>query len=309
MFEDEIFSDFWSHIEDLRKVLLQIFGVIGIGFILCLTFYQTLFQIFLSPSFGSFLSSDFLTEKIQLERIVNKSQNSLKVSVPTEAYVKPQEGITHIHQNDYMIEPGQFLNYERPIKSNQLVILNPIEGILISFKISFWMAIAITSPIWLYFLLKFIVPGLKRNERIILIPFTISSFFCALLGLLFAYYITIPFANFYLSAFNLEIGQNFWALSLYVDYTLILYFGHVIALELCLILFFLVHFRIISTETMIKKRRHMILLAFILGALLTPPDILTQLLLAFPLIAFYELAIIYGKRREKTSLLFSSNIN
>ena len=114
-----------------------------------------------------------------------------------------------------------------------------------------------------------------------------------------AYFITLPIANQYLSLFNSAIGQNSWTLALYVNYVLFLCMGHAIAAELALLLLILVHFRCLSAEWLISKRRHMIVAAFILGALLTPPDVLTQLLMAIPLIGIYELAIWYAKFRGK----------
>ena len=72
-----------------------------------------------------------------------------------------------------------------------------------------------------------------------------------------------------------------------------------VAFEIGAILFLLVHYRLISAEAMREKRRYVILAAFILGALLTPPDVLTQLLMAVPLIILYEIAILYASLRSQ----------
>src|SRR5204863_41436 len=112
------------------------------------------------------------------------------------------------------------------------------------------------------------------------------------------YYVTLPLANQYLFLFNNSIGQNAWTLIHYVQYVLFLCLGHAIAAELGLLLLTLVHFRFLSPDWLIAKRRYMIVLAFVLGAFLTPPDVLTQLLLALPLIALYEVAIWYAKWRQ-----------
>jgi len=71
--------------------------------------------------------------------------------------------------------------------------------------------------------------------------------------------------------------------------------ANALAFEIALILFFLVHLGILTPQMMQTKRRVMILVAFIVGALLTPPDVLTQVMLALPLIGLYELALLYGK--------------
>ena len=98
------------------------------------------------------------------------------------------------------------------------------------------------------------------------------------------------------------MGQNAWTLNHYVNYVLLLCLGHAVAAELALLLLILVHFRFLSPSWLIAQRRYMIVLAFICGALLTPPDILTQLLLALPLIVLYEFAILYAKWLNRSTL-------
>jgi len=115
------------------------------------------------------------------------------------------------------------------------------------------------------------------------------------LGGSFAYLITIPIANDYLLLFNQDIGTNFWSLSSYLDYTVILMIGNAISFECAVIGIFLVQQNILSSDTLIRKRRYFIVGAFILGAILTPPDVLTQAMLAIPLMILYELIILYAK--------------
>lgn len=197
-----------------------------------------------------------------------------------------------------------FLNYESilsalqsPLQSNtpQLVLLSPLEGILMAFKVSFWIALVITSPIWLFVILQFVLPGLKKREKNIAISFAIATIAFATTGLIFAFYITIPLANEYLLSFNQNIGLNLWSLEHYLNYTLFLLIANAFAFELGAIGIFGVKLRYISLEMLVSKRRHAIVGAFVLGALLTPPDVLTQLLLAFPLIALYEGLILYAR--------------
>ena len=128
-------------------------------------------------------------------------------------------------------------------------------------------------------------------------PFLLCSVLCLCIGIAFAYYVTLPLANQYLTPFNLSIGENAWTLTYYANYVLFLCLGHAIAAELGLLLFLLVHFRFLSPDWLIGKRRYMIVAAFILSALLMLPDVLTQLLLAFPFIGLYEISIWYAKWR------------
>lgn len=179
-----------------------------------------------------------------------------------------------------------------------IILIGPLEGMSILFKICFWGGFALTSPFWGIVGLKFIFPGLKRQEKQILIPFFALSLIFMGLGIFLAYQYTLPIANQFLMDFNAFFGENLWSLTHYVDYLFLLLMGHAVAGEVVLVLFLMVHTRFLSETWLIEKRRHMIVLAFILGALLTPPDILTQLLMAIPLIALYEVSILYAKIRS-----------
>lgn len=196
-----------------------------------------------------------------------------------------------------------FIHSYEQAAGSPLLILGPIEGLTLVFKSCFWLSLAGTAPIWVWIWLQFILPGMQAHEKALVLPFIIFSFLCLTGGCLMAYFCTLPIANQYLSLFNSSIGQNAWTLANYVNYVLLLCLGHAIAAELAFFLLLLVHFRFLGSEWLISKRRYMIVAAFILGALLTPPDVLTQLLLAIPLMGIYEIAIWYAKIRSKKAIL------
>jgi len=180
-----------------------------------------------------------------------------------------------------------------------LVMLAPTDGLVMVLKTCFWVGIVISSPIWMYCLLQFIAPALRSHERNVVAPFFLLSLAFLILGLLFAFFVAIPFANQYLNAFNAGLGKNLWTLPHYIDYTLLLLLANALAFELCVIVLFLVHYGIFSSQDMIAKRKAVIIGIFILAAVLTPPDVFTQMMLAIPLIAFYEVAILYSHLKEK----------
>lgn len=181
---------------------------------------------------------------------------------------------------------------------NSLIVLGPIDGFVTALKTSFWVGLVSTSPIWTFFIMKFISPALHTRERRWMAPFVALSLVFLSIGMAFSYFITIPISNEFLSSFNREIGINMWTLSSYLDYTIILLLSNALAFELCVILLFLVHFGTLSAQRMIGLRRYAIVAIFILAAIFTPPDIFTQLMLAIPLIIMYELAIVYAKLRR-----------
>lgn len=201
-----------------------------------------------------------------------------------------------------------FFNYEAifallkfPLRASEqnLVLLSPLEGFMAAMKISFWLGVFLTSPVWLFLLARFFLPAMHRHERRLLIPFLVSSVILITLGVIFSLTVTIPISNTYLAAFNQGIGTNLWSLSSYLDYTLFLVLANGIAFESAVVGIFAVHLGLVSATAFSSNRRMAILGAFIIGALLTPPDVLTQLMLAIPLIALYELLALYAKIKER----------
>lgn len=283
--DEDIYSPFWDHLSALRKTFVRILAIIAAGCLLSFCFYEQLFQLLEKPlnQTPKAHQDGLIHQTLKRERILNTS---------SQALIYQNGGYSH------MIGPGGYIDIDIPsAKHTQLVIMGPLEGMLIAFKICFWFGAVLTAPFWGYVLLQFLLPALKQQERALIPPFIGLSIVFLLVGFLFAYHLTIPLANEYLLVFNAGIGMNLWSLSHYIDYTVVFLLGHAIAFEFCLILLFLVHLRVIGIDLMVAWRRQMIVAAFVLGAILTPPDIFSQVMLAIPLIALYEVAILYARFR------------
>jgi len=288
-------SSIWDHVGELRKTFIAAITVIVVGFSIAFYFSNLIISFFSWP----LNQSGPHRNEIKIEKISNLSSSDQVYSLASNEKVASISGAKEISPNTYLLSPQSSLSVEKTINHEHLVILGPLEGMMISFKVSFWVGIVLTSPIWIYFILNFIAPGLRKKERKLVLPFLLLSICFLSAGFALAYFLTIPLANQYLLSFNNAIGTNLWSLSNYLDYTLILILANGLAFELALILLLLVHFEFISAQTMADKRRHMIVIAFIVGAILTPPDVLTQFLLAIPLILLYELTILYAKLKPR----------
>jgi sec-independent protein translocase protein TatC len=179
--------------------------------------------------------------------------------------------------------------------SEKLVFFSPVDGIMMTLKVCIWSGAVLTSPFWLYILFRFISPGLNSNEQKLILPFLLLSTSLFSAGIGFALSITIPFANAFLYQFNAGIGTNLWSYTQYLDYTLMLTLSTGIAFEIFAILFFIVHLKGLRAETLASYRKGVIVGCLIIGAIFTPPDVITQCLLAFPMIALYEGVIIYAR--------------
>jgi sec-independent protein translocase protein TatC len=188
------------------------------------------------------------------------------------------------------------------VPNAKVFLFSPVEGFIAVFRLSFWLGALGTSPYWIFAVIRFLKPALRENERSWLPLFFLLSGLFIGLGFLLCVNVTLPLATQYLFDFNQTIGVNLWGFSSFLDFALMLLFSHGVAFEIGAVLFFLIHVRVLDGDMLAKKRRHAMVTSLVIGALLTPPDVLTQVCVALPLILFYELAILYGKLRQKATL-------
>ncbi len=182
----------------------------------------------------------------------------------------------------------------KPLIHQPFALFSPAEGFMIALKISLWASLLFTAPLWAIPLSLFFLPALHPHEKKAVIPFILLSLLFLALGIVLAYKVTLPLTNEYFWQFNETLGVNLWGLKAYTDYALMLILSHAIGFEGIAALIILVHTGIIPYEFLASKRRHALVISLILGALLTPPDVLSQLFLAVPLYLGYELTLLYG---------------
>ena len=188
------------------------------------------------------------------------------------------------------------------LQENRMVYLGLTEAFTTYLKVAFWGGLTLSFPIIIYQLWKFVSPGLKETEKKILKPFFITAPFLFIMGSLFAYFCVIPLAwSFFLSFENstLPLPLIFEArMSEYFSLVLSFLLAFGLSFQFPLVLIGLFHLGFISSKSLILKRKYAIILIFIVAAILTPPDVLSQILLALPLMLLYEGAIWVIKRHE-----------
>lgn len=290
---------FQEHVEILRSTLIRVFVIIAIGTAVSFFFYGPIISLLTRPLFHSKASQSvpLLIEKpLEHVYVKNRDEKAIIYQLPDSLVniVQMDPNVKEVGPYSLSIPPGETIVFSKSIKASQLYIMGPLEGMMIALKTSLWVGVLITSPLWMIVILQFIVPALHQHEKRLLFPFMIISFALMIAGGVFAYAVTIPLANGYLSAFNQAIGDNLWSLEHYLNYTFFLLFANSLAFESCVIGIFAVQLGIITGEALRSHRRLAIVLAFVAGALLTPPDIFTQFMLAIPLIILYEIVILYA---------------
>jgi sec-independent protein translocase protein TatC len=192
---------------------------------------------------------------------------------------------------DWMIAP---LNTALP--ENSSVIFTKVqEPFFTALKVSFFAGFILSLPIIFWQLWLFVAPGLYENEKKMVLPFVFFATLMFILGAAFCYYIVIPFGFEFLINFGSSLFTALPSIGEYVGFFTKLLFGFGLAFELPVITFFLAAIGLVTDQTLIGFFRYAIILIFMVSALLTPPDVLTQFLMAGPLILLYGASILIAK--------------
>jgi sec-independent protein translocase protein TatC len=196
--------------------------------------------------------------------------------------------------SDYILElllfPGKQIDPPVPLQ-----VLKVQTVFIIKLEIALFAGIVFSLPVIFYQLWQFVAPGLVLTERKLLPVVVFASVFCFLLGGAFAYFIIIPYAlQFFLSLAPIDI-ENKIALDFYIGFLLRLIIVFGVVFELPMLSLILAKFGLLTAEFMRKYRKYALVGAFILGAILTPPDPTTQVMLALPIIILYEISIYIAK--------------
>ncbi len=177
----------------------------------------------------------------------------------------------------------------------ELVYLSPTEAFFTEVKVAAFTGFLIALPIILYQVWSFILPALKDDERKYLTILVPLSYIFFMTGVAFAHFVVIPFGvNFFLG-FADESLRAMFSLSNYISFIIAILLPFGLVFELPLLITLLVKIRLISSKFLRKNRRYVIVAIFLFGAILTPPDIVSQAMLALPLLVLYEGSIIVAR--------------
>jgi len=178
---------------------------------------------------------------------------------------------------------------------SQMVAIEVQETFFTALKVSFFSGFLVSLPIILWQMWLFLAPGLYDNEKKLVIPFVAGATGMFLMGASFAYYIVVPFGFEFLVNFGNSVVSVMPSIGKYVTFFTKLLFGFGIAFELPVFTFFLAIIGVVTDRTLKDFFKYAVVLIFIVSALLTPPDILTQFLMAGPLIILYGVSIYIAK--------------
>ncbi|GBD87673.1 sec-independent protein translocase protein TatCy [bacterium BMS3Abin03] len=179
--------------------------------------------------------------------------------------------------------------------------LKPFGQIFLYLQVAIIAGIILSLPNLFYQLWKFIAPALKKNERKYILAVVIFSTLCFLSGIVFAYYVLLPLALQFVAQFGTEAIKNNFAINEYMNIIISIMLGAGLVFELPMLSFFLTKLGIITPAFMRKYRRYALIIILFFAALLTPPDPVSQVILAVPLVLLYEISIFISKLSLKKS--------
>ncbi len=188
--------------------------------------------------------------------------------------------------------------------SDKLVVLSPLEPFIAYLKIALVVGLFLACPIWLYQAWGFVAPGLYSTEKKVVLPSVAGASVLFCMGGLFAYYVMFPMM------FDVLVNQMMpsslaasFTIDNYLSLLMQLTVAFGIVFELPLVLGFLSSVGIVSPPGLRRFRKYWVVTAFVVGGILTPPDPISQVMMAAPLLIFYELGIVlatmFARRREE----------
>jgi sec-independent protein translocase protein TatC len=176
-----------------------------------------------------------------------------------------------------------------------LIFTSVSEAFFTYMKVAFIAGLILTSPFILYQVWAFVAPGLYQKEKRYAIPFILGGSFFFALGILFGYFVAMPTVFKFLLGYATDFIKPLPSMKEYLSFTIkfLLVFGLVFEFPVVLVL--LAKIGVIDAKMMARQRKYAILLIFIFAAVMTPPDIISQVIMALPLIGLYELSILLSK--------------
>jgi sec-independent protein translocase protein TatC len=253
--EGDVPMSFFDHLVELRKRLVRSATGIAVGFVLSYVFVDRL----------------------------------------TVWLLEPYRAAWNIVQDRCIAENGVPC---LPQSMPQLQNLTAFESVLTDIRIAVFAAIFLAGPILFYQLWMFIAPGLYHREKRLVIPFVSTSAVMFIAGALFCYFLVLPIATEYLLEYPLkkDIGKGVaivanYTYNEYITYTTKLLLGFGLMFEFPLAVFFLAKAGLVTHRGLLKHWKALILSFFVIAALLTPPDPITQMLMATPMIGLYLISI------------------
>jgi len=308
-------KSFLDHLEDLRWTLIKCVSAITIAMIVCLAAGDRIMTILKWPleraSRQDMGSAQYFTLQIGTNRLtLHLETNRFGIlDLGTNRHVFMQLVPVEVGSNQVLAlqaitnDAGRFL----PRPTVALLNLSPAGGFMVAFQLAIYGGIVLVSPLLFYFIGQFILPALKLKEKHYMFRGLGIGIGLFAAGVSFCYFVLLPIALMASRKYSewLGIGADQWTAEQYISFVCKFMLGMGLGFEMPVILLVLVKIGILDYAKLAAFRRYMIVINLVLGAVLTTPEILTQIMMAVPLQILYEITVWiawYWERQEKKRL-------
>jgi len=188
------------------------------------------------------------------------------------------------------------------VPEGELLALSPVSPLTATIALTFYIALFLAMPVILYQIWAFVAPGLYRQEKRFTFPLLATSIMLFFVGMAFAYYVVFPLIFGFVSTFTPDTVNYQPDMTEYVSFVMMVVLVFGLAFETQIATVLLVMTGLTTTQKLGKARPYVFLGAFVIGMLLTPPDVISQTMLAVPVYLLYELGILMSRvvsRKEK----------
>ncbi|HTX64527.1 MAG TPA: twin-arginine translocase subunit TatC [Opitutaceae bacterium] len=290
---------FLEHLEDLRKALLKCVTVIAVALVACLLLDAQLAEILEYPIRHLHM---FEAQKPTVTLLIGDSRlgpyTVTRDQFPALPPGAAPQAVYRLGTATVAGQPVATLQPEpAPAGAAMLPVklrnFNPAEGFTVAFHLAVYASLVISAPFWLYFIGQFILPALNVRERRFLFTWLGWGLLLFMVGVLLTYFLLLPLALRASIQYSTLLGFDAyeWRADEYISFTCKFLLGMGLGFQFPLVVMTLVKLGFLSYRQLARFRRHVIVISFILGAVLTTPEVITQVAMAVPLCVLYETCI------------------
>ena len=275
---------FLDHLEELRWCLLKAIAAVFVGAAVCFAFSNLLFDLLRAPYDEA------------VHNLVNQRSSALVEAL--RGYMASLTGAPPP-------EPAPPIDPDAPLPPGRgLQLLKPMAGFFITLQIALLGGFVLALPVVFYQFWRFIAPGLLQQEKRLIVPVISLSVACFALGAALAYFIVLPLGLQFFLGIDPPGASSQWAADEYIGFVIRLILGFGLVFELPVLSLFLSRMGILTPQYMRHIRRYAVIGIFVIAAVFTPPDPISQMLMALPILALYEISIwvsaVSRPKRDKT---------
>jgi len=306
-------KSFLEHLEDLRWVLIKSLAVAGVAMVACFFAGNYVFKVLLWPLQRAPIGKSGKEQVVRITLGTNQlgvfhiaTNEPLAAIAGTNRYVRLSIVPVTIGTNQVLgvqaaPEIESAILHESPI---DIVSLGPASAFVVATKIAFYGGLILSSPFIFYFVAHFVFPALKMREKKYVYRGLAFGFGLFATGVSFCYFIMMPVALAVSAQYAEWYGfkATEWRAEDYIGFVCKFMLGMGLGFEMPVVILTLVKLGLLNYRLLASARRYVIVIAFVLGAILTTPEVITQILMAIPLLLLYEISVWiawYWERQDK----------